>query len=266
MKALERVVSALGKAVTLRRQDGVQAKCPVHADGKASLAVKQGDQGVVMKCHAGCDNADVVKALGLKLSDLFDEPMKKAERRIVATYDYKDEQGKLLYQVVRFDPKDFRQRRPLNGGWEWNLKDTALVPYHLPELLRSAPKAVFIVEGEKDVHALESLGLVATTNAGGAGKWRLRYNATLKGRDVFVLPDNDEPGRKHANEVLSTLGEAKSARIVELPGLPPKGDVSDWVTMGGTREQLLALCKGNPVKDRIAKIRKELDELERSLG
>ena len=268
MRALERVLEALGQRVAQRSQSGAQAKCPAHEDSKASLAIKQGDQGVVMKCHAGCKVEDIARAIDLRMSDLFDEPRAaKVERKIVATYPYLDERGTSLYEVVRFEPKDFRQRRPNGNGWDWNLGDVRRVLYHLPALLQSAPRAVFVVEGEKDVHALESLNLVATTNAGGAGKWLPGYGESLKYRNVIVLPDNDTAGRAHAELVVRSLrGIAATARIVALPGLPAKGDASDWVAAGGTREQLLALCKSNPLKERLARIAKELEEIGRAIG
>jgi hypothetical protein len=156
--------------------------------------------------------------------------------RILATYDYTDEAGTLLFQVLRYDPKQFRQRRPDGGGkWIYNLDDTRRVLYRLPELLQADPaRHVFIVEGEKDADNLWAIDRVATTCPMGALKWREEYNATLKGRHVAILPDNDEPGRRHAQAVAKALdGVAASVAIVELPGLPPKGDVSDWLTVEG---------------------------------
>jgi putative DNA primase/helicase len=176
------------------------------------------------------------------------DPLPEAPRkRIVAEYDYTDERGELLYQVVRFEPKDFRQRRPDGrGGWAWNLNGVRRVPYRLPQLLESNQQTtVFIVEGEKDADRLASLGLVATTNASGAGKWRSEYNEHLPGRHVCILPDNDEPGRSHARMVATSLkGQAASVKVVELPSLPDKGDVSGWLDAGGTVEQLRALIEG----------------------
>ena len=165
--------------------------------------------------------------------------------KIVATYRYVDEQDNLLYEVVRFDPKDFRQRRPKpNGGWAWSVKGTRLVPYRLPELLANPKRFVFVVEGEKDADNLAGINLLVTCNSGGAGKWTAEHAQYLRGRRVFILPDNDEPGRKHAQQVARTLqGIAASVRIVELPGLPPKGDVSDWLEAGGTRERLVDLAE-----------------------
>lgn len=152
--------------------------------------------------------------------------------RIVATYDYRGAEGDLIFQAVRLDPKDFRQRRPDgNGGWSWSVKGCPAVPYRLPELLRSGPaEPVFVVEGEKDVHALGSIGLIATCNAGGAGKWKPEHAEYLRGRSVVVLPDNDPRGWRHAEQVAETLvGVAVSTKVVYLPGLPEKGDASDWI-------------------------------------
>jgi len=157
-------------------------------------------------------------------------------KRIVATYPYVDENGKLLYEVVRYDPKDFRQRRPDGiGGWSWKLDGMRRVPYRMPLLLARSDLPIIVVEGEKDVDALSALGLAATTNAGGAGNWHTLDRDTLErvfnGRLVFVLPDNDDAGRKHAQQVAANLESiATVVHIVELPNLPDKGDVSDWLT------------------------------------
>ncbi len=171
------------------------------------------------------------------------------QRRIVAAYDYRDEASDLLYQAVRYRPKGFTQRQPDDsGGWIWNIKDVRLVLYRLPELLAADPAAtVFIPEGEKDVENLWTLGFVATCNAMGAGKWRAEYNAFLRGRHVVILPDNDKAGADHARTVASALtGIAASVKVLNLPGLPDKGDVSDWLTMGGTAERLTALADAAP--------------------
>jgi putative DNA primase/helicase len=166
--------------------------------------------------------------------------------RIIATYDYRDDKDELVYQVVRYDPKDFRQRRPDgNGGWIWNLDGVHRVLFGLQPLLAADPaETIFIVEGEKDALNLQSAGCVATTCAGGAGKWRPEYNDPLRARHVAVLPDNDDPGREHARLVAESLSAiAASVKVVELPGLPPKGDVSDWLDAGGNRGKLLELVE-----------------------
>ena len=169
--------------------------------------------------------------------------------KIVETYDYRSAEGNAVFQLVRYDPKDFRQRRPDRaGGYVWNLKGIERVLYRLPELLAADPsEAIFVSEGEKDADRLAALGLTATTNPEGAGKWRDEYTATLVGRHVAILPDNDKEGRKHAEKVARSLyGRAASVRVVALPGLPEKGDVSDWLNAGNTVEELLRIAEAMP--------------------
>jgi hypothetical protein len=175
---------------------------------------------------------------GIQHSSEYDTTMKDENTK---QYDYKDEHGEVLYQVCRAMPKKFFQRRPDdNGGWIHNLQGVRRVLYRLPELLAAdAMATVFVCEGEKDVEALRKLGLVATTNSGGAEKWNDKYSEVLRGRDVVILPDNDDTGRKHAQQVSRSLsGIAARVRIIQLPNLPEKGDVSDWLKAGGTAELL----------------------------
>jgi Family of unknown function (DUF5906)/Toprim-like len=173
------------------------------------------------------------------------------EDDIDAVYPYRDEWGDTQFQVVRFKSKDFLQRRPNgNGGWIWGLKGVRIVPYYLPELLEAIAggKVVFVVEGEKDADNLAKLNIVATCNSMGAGKWRKKKHAShLKGADVVVIPDNDEAGRDHAESVAASLqGIATRVRVLTLPDLPPKEDVSYWLKRGGTAEQLWALVERAP--------------------
>jgi putative DNA primase/helicase len=122
-------------------------------------------------------------AAWLDFSDLFAENGNR-RREAIATYPYVDENGELLFEAVRFEPKDFQQRRPDGaGGWICNLKGTTRVLYRLPKVREAiaAGEPVFVVEGEKDVHALEHAGLVATCNPMGAGKWRPEHSEALRG-------------------------------------------------------------------------------------
>jgi hypothetical protein len=171
--------------------------------------------------------------------------------KIVATYDYTDEAGELLFQVVRKEnPKTFLQRRPNGaGGWTWKLGDTRRVLFNLPRVIEavSLEQPIIVCEGEKDCLNLARLNIVATTNPGGAGKWRKEYTDTLRDADVVILPDADEPGRKHAAAVARSLaGTAKRVRLIELPGLPEKGDVSDWLAGGGTADELWRIIESAP--------------------
>jgi hypothetical protein len=123
---------------------------------------------------------------------------------IVAIYQYTDENGELLFEVMRHDPKNFRQRRPDDrGGYVWNIKGVRLVPYRLPELIEdlAQDRTVFIVEGEKDVDRLRKLGIPATCNPMGIKKWHDEFSPTFAGADVVILPDNDEGGREHAEKI-----------------------------------------------------------------
>jgi hypothetical protein len=175
----------------------------------------------------------------------------------IAEYDYLDESGELLFQVCKKTGKKFLQRRlGTDGEWIWNLGDVRRVPYRLPELLKADSKdTVFIVEGEKDVESLRSVGLTATTNSGGAGKWLDEFNQHLKDRPVIILPDNDKEGRAHAIKIADSLkGTAKSIKIVHLPDLPVKGDVSDWLELGGTLEKLNELIKKDSIQQTISNI------------
>lgn len=166
--------------------------------------------------------------------------------KIEAAYPYVDQNGKLLFEVVRLVPKTFRQRRPDGvGGWIWELKGVSRVPYRLPELVKAAlDTPIWVVEGEKDADRLREWGLVATTCPGGAGKWRPEYNEYFRGRRIAILPDNDDAGRQHAQDVARHLvGVAADVRILELQGLPDKGDISDWITAGGTQSDLETLLE-----------------------
>ena len=165
-------------------------------------------------------------------------------RRIVQAYRYTDEAGNLLFEACRMEPKSFRQRQPDGrGGWNWSVKGVRQVPYRLPELVNAKDGAtVYIVEGEKDADRLAGIGLTATTNAGGAGKWRAEFADHFPGKRVAILPDNDTAGRDHARKVLTSLRtKGIDVKIIDLPDLPDKGDVSDWIDKGGNVEALQRL-------------------------
>lgn len=247
-----------------RSGSGYVARCPAHEDREPSLSVSEGEDGrVLLHCHAGCSTEAVVQALGLRLADLMPEDRTRHAsigdgRRgrepapppvEVARYTYRDEEDRPLYQVRRYQPKTFRQYRREGGRWVPGLGSTRRVLYRLPEVIEAARKrgGVIIVEGEKDADRLADLGFFATTCPGGAGKWRPEYTEVLRGAHVAILPDNDEPGRRHAAEVArSVFDVAESVRIVELPGLPAKGDVSDWLDAGGTAEDLRRIIRETP--------------------
>jgi putative DNA primase/helicase len=170
---------------------------------------------------------------------------------VVANYIYEDESGNVLFRKVRTAAKKFWQQRPDgNGGWTSSIKGVRRVLYRTPELIEAIAleHTVLIVEGEKDVDNVHKLGMAATCNSEGASepgktpKWRAEYNEQLRGADVVLVPDNDNAGWAHINHIGSQLhGIAARLRVLVLPNLPPKGDISDWISSGGTREQLDAL-------------------------
>ena len=173
----------------------------------------------------------------------------RGARRIAETHDYVDERSELLYQTVRYEPKDFRQRRPDGTGkWTWSVKGTRLVPFGLPQLLATEPgETVLVCEGERDVLRAREMGFAATCNPMGAGKWRPEFSEHLRGRNVVILPDNDEPGRKHGEDVARSVhGKAASAKVLELPGVGPGGDLREWAEAGGTTESLRKRIEATP--------------------
>lgn len=218
------------------------ARCPAHEDEHPSLSITESQGKLLLYCHAGCSYDQIRKALGLS------EDHDGDWAAIEATYDYCDGDGKLLYQAVRLRPKSFRVRVPDGDDWRWTLaRIKQRVLYRLPDILGRPDETVFVVEGEKDADRLAKAGLLGTTNVGGAGKWRPEYTRELTGRDVVILPDNDAPGQAHAQAVARAIHrQAASVRVVELPDLPAKGDVSDWLTAGRSVEALRAIAEATP--------------------
>ncbi len=239
---------------------GNHARCPYHG-GKDpdSLTVTEGaDRRVLLTCHSKeCSYADIMHALGLTPADGFVRTTTVDDRRvglkhppgkITTTYDYTGADGELVFQVARYEPKTFRPRRPDgNGGWISNLDGIGQRPlYNLPAVLGS--DLVLVVEGEKDADRLAEAGFTATTSAGGAGSAKRTDWSPTKRRRVVILPDNDKDGTKYRDDVGALLTEAGAAevRVLELPGLADKGDVTDWLEAGHTTAELGKLIAGAP--------------------
>jgi 5S rRNA maturation endonuclease (ribonuclease M5) len=194
---------------------------PEAFDQRESLSIGEGTDGrVLLKCHAGCEAKAVVAALDMSLADLFENSTGQTRAEVHSIYRYQDQDGHDLFQVVRYRPKDFRVgRRSISGGFEWGLGGVAPVLYRLPDVLEAvkASERIFIVEGEKDVDSLFAVGLKATTNFGGAGKWRPSYSESLRNARVAIIPDNDETGRTHAQTVAAALtGVASEVKVRNL--------------------------------------------------
>ncbi|HXN88835.1 MAG TPA: AAA family ATPase [Methylocella sp.] len=255
---LESWAQALGGDVSGR---AVLAPGPGHSAHDRSLSVTPDDRapnGFLVNSFSGDDwqacRDHVLARLGLPaFTPQAPGRDRGCSRQPKKTYfDYHDESGAVVYQVVRTDyydgrKKTFRQRRPDgNGGWLWNLGSVQPVPYRLPELIEAAGNGnlIVIAEGERKVDLLRSWNIPATCNSGGVQKWRAQHSAYLSGADVVILPDNDQAGRLHLDAVAVSLSEVGArVRVLDLPGLLPKGDVVGWANAGGTVEQLHAMIE-----------------------
>lgn len=251
---LERVRTALDIGGYLpdnhdREAESFPARCPAHDDHSPSMTVSLGDDGekVVIKCHRGCETGDILDVLGLSWSDLY--PASPPEE----FYEYVDENGEPFFKIKRYyvaGKKAFAASHPdEHGNWVKGSDDRRVL-YHLPEVLAAAQKGewVVVVEGEKDADRLHSLGFTATTAPYGAewsktkdAAWRDTYAPSLEGARVVIIRDNDEIGKAYGAKV---AGHIPGAVILDLPGLPVKGDVSDWLEQGHTRDELLQLIEG----------------------
>jgi len=169
----------------------------------------------------------------------------KPNEWLACAYDYIDEHGEVRYQVLRYEPKTFRQRsRGSDGQWRNSMDGIEALPYHLPDILSRTDEPIFIVEGEKACDALRKTGLLVTTSHGGAGNWKPELDRWFIDRRIVILPDNDDAGFNHAQKIARRLHQsAEALKVVKLPNLPPKGDIVDWLDAGNTLQQLKLLVK-----------------------
>ena len=252
---LDQVAQALSGEI---RNGEVLAPGPSHSDRDRSLSVRLDDaapDGFITHSFAGDDPIacrDHVRSK-LGLQPFSPKAAKGGWGEEQARYIYKTAAGEKYLLVRKFVDADGKKQFPPShwDGAQWaNGKPKGdKIPYRLPEFLAAAPSApVFIVEGEKDADNLAKLSFAATCNSEGAGKWTRDLNKHFRGRNVIILPDNDLPGRAHAESVAASLqGIAASIRIVELPDLPPKGDVSDWLLRDPSGARLVRECDRAPL-------------------
>ncbi len=228
-----------------KTSNGYDVKCPAHDDATASLSISESDDHkILLHCHAGCPTEYIVNKLGLKVSDLFSNNG-DSRPRMVCAYDYHNRNGDLIFQVVRFQPKSFRQRQSDGkGGWLWKMDGVTRELFRLPQIIKAVgqKQKIFLVEGEKDVLALVEHGLEATCNPGGAGKWQDNYTETLSGAQVVIIADRDAPGRAHAQFVAAKLNRrAAAVKVIEPPNIggAPVKDAADFFAAAGTVQALL---------------------------
>jgi len=257
-----------------------QCVCPNHNDKQASLSVNYNPRTgkTLITCQAGCDTKDVLEKVGLSVTDLFDKPLdkkplKKENTNIEKIYKYINVDGNILFEKVRTKDKHFFQRRIIDGAVVWGLEEGEYtetfngsnefskkerttkkkqfplqepILYNLPKVIEAVEnnKWLFIAEGEKDCDTLKSMGFIATTGSNGAGKgkWLDRYSQYFKGATVIIFPDNDEAGKKYAEEIKKSIKKyAYSIRTIVISDIE-KGDITDWIKAeGNNREQLLKI-------------------------
>ena len=233
--------------------EGYLAFCPSHSDTNTpSLLISNStnaSNGLMVHCRAGCKPAAVIKELGDR--NLWPAKKRRKRREKQAEYDYYNADGSYAFTKARYLKSDGsktfevgrRDDKTTNGWVKGMAKGQKKILYRLPELISAdTDRVVFVVEGEKDVDSLIDLGCQAVCNHDGSGGWDDSFGEWLRDIDVVVLPDNDRAGRDHAVDVVKSLnGVAKRVRVLELPGLPEKGDVSDWIEAGGERKELSRL-------------------------
>jgi putative DNA primase/helicase len=232
---------------------GLLALCPCHDDHDPSLHLWRDEAGrLAFSCLAGCEWSVVNEKLTeMGLAAEAHGGGDDHGATIVATYDYRDVNGTLVYQVLRYQPKDFRQRRPNGaGGWTWNLKDTPRLLFRLPELIVgvAASETVYVTEGEKDALAIVAAGGIATCNSGGAGKWRAECNSYFAAANVIIVADKDGPGRKHAERVRDNL-EPIAATVCIVEAKEGK-DAADHLAAGFGLDQFVAVREKRQVEER----------------
>lgn len=242
--------------------DKAQARCPCHDDKQASLTITKGRRSALLHCHAGCNFEDIIQKVGLKKQDLYFEERPpgsswrayvegREHKRIEAVYDYVSSvNGEYTFTKIRMQDKRMIYGVLCNGRFTYGLmgkhrKDLKSVYGNLKDLNKAIAenRPIFIPEGEKDVDTLTKRGYTALTY-GGSGDWQSEFATLFKGAEVYILADNDEPGRKVANTILSDLkGIAKSAKIiVPVPDIL-KADISDYFAAGHGKEEFEKLIQ-----------------------
>lgn len=240
-----------------RTPRGWQVLCPAHDDDNASLSIGTGsDNKIIIKCHAGCTTDEILSAIGLTISDLFQDEKKPSKiytgtERKETEYKYYDEYGNYYCSSVRIDTPGEKKSFIARVGKKNSMCGKKPILYNLHKIKKAIvnEEIILIPEGEKQCDNIEKhFEMTATTNMGGASKWKPEYSDTLTWANCVILPDNDDPGEGHCDTICETLPKtAKSLKIVRLPNLPIGGDVSDWIEAGGTKDQLLKLIESAPI-------------------
>ncbi|WP_346658630.1 phage/plasmid primase, P4 family [Bradyrhizobium sp. 173] len=245
--SVHQIVAKLGGQVT--GPDKCSVPGPGHSAKDTSLSITiapTAPDGFIVYSHAGDDDIECKDWVREKLGLPRWTAQRKAEKasKVVQEYIYRQADGTAYLKVCRTSDKGFFQLHWNGRGWDKGAPKGPKIPFRLPELLKAEHDDAFIVEGEKDCNNLAMHGFTATTNSCGAGKWTSDLNCYFAGKNVYILPDNDDIGAEHARSVAANLLPiAREIRIINLPGLQPKGDVSDWLAAGGTADELMDLAR-----------------------
>ena len=251
-------------------QDKAQCTCPAHEDNHASLTITRGQEKILMHCHAGCRIEDILQAVGLTMADLFYEEIstgsswkayleRRENRKVEAVYPYISMNGNYAFTKIRLQGKKMLYGRVEKERFTYGLGGKSrkeLKAVYVPSGIAAISKAVserkplFLPEGEKDVDTLIKQGYVAAFTYGGASDWLAEMAQVCKGAVVYILADNDEPGRRVATTIYKDLqGVAKRAVvIVPMPDIP-KADISDYFAAGHSKEEFETLLKKEAVTD-----------------
>lgn len=278
--------------VKTRSNDRVQAICPCHSDKKASLSISRGNKGVVLKCHAGCDNKDIVKNVGLRMSDLFNDSRpprqskpswmryieSREQKKIEAVYQYHSIlNGYYSFTKLRLTGKKILYGKLQSERFTYGLgHDTPRKSYKAIygnfQTIKQAIKdgrTVFIPEGEKDVDNLVKYGYVAFTY-GGVNDWQEDFKNVVVDANVIVLADNDIAGKKAAEQIKMDVQDVvKSVKIIVPVPDTPKADISDYFETHSKEdfERLIKTdvkeeSKDSSTKNEVQKIVSRLIELD----
>lgn len=230
-------------------ENSFQCLCPAHNDNQQSLTITQENDKLLIYCHAGCNTKDILSKVGLTEKDLFNNRNESYRTTIEKEYLYTDEENRLLYKVIRYKPKKFSQAKYIDGTWINNMENVKRVPYNLPSLAKN--DIIYWVEGEKDADNLNTIGLTATTTVGGVSgfnKYKKEYIKYFKNKTIYILPDNDDAGKKYAEIIFKTLNPiACKVKILDLttefPDLENKQDISDIIHKYGKDKTLQVIDK-----------------------
>lgn len=260
------------EVVRRNHDDSFQVRCPgpshLHGDRNPSLTITEADGKILLYCHAGCDPEEILEAVGLTMQDLIIKPSAQEDfsnipqwqRNLEACYDYYDDDGEYAYSKLRYTGKKILYGFVENGKCDYRGAGKERFLYNLKDLKEAIAEGtpVYIVEGEKDVDTMRRLGLVATT-AGSAGDWKKKFAKYFKGAWVTVLPDNDAQGQKMADRVEKDIKDLCNCYRVITVSEEEKGDVTDYLQAGHSKEDLLALIEKEPWITGGGKVHREIE-------